>query len=171
MFCKGPKVFRSRCKNHKNSRLFSKKILKASIWTGLCSFNTPWKKFFPKNQKYFGQSTEKLEKPKLFPKKFSICFPGHVNFGFENPIVNCLLNRKKSFPPIDQNGSLKAQKLQENHLFQKCFSSKTFPGHVRWSSEKRTAKLFANSSRNFKLKVRQIFPQGTRDTKKPLFFH
>ena len=56
-------------------------------------------------------------------------------------------------------------------IFKKCFSSKTSPGHVEWSSEKHTAICSAINLGNLLLKVRQTFPQGTRGTKKPFFFH
>ena len=163
MFCKGPKVFRSRCKNYKNSRLFSKKSSKPSSGLAYAVLTPLGKSFFPKTKNVLVKVPRSLKNQNFSQKKFSICFPGHVNCGFGNPIVNCLLNRKKSFPPIDQNGSLKAQKAQENHHFQMCFSSKTSSGHEEWSSEKHTANFlpkvqdfFCSKDDNFSLKAREV---------------
>ena len=150
MFCKSVKLFRSRCKDYRKSLFFRKQNPQSlHLDSPNETLTALGEDFFPENQKKFGQSTEKVEKPKLFPKKFSICFPGHGNCVFENRIVICLLNAIKNFPANDQKCLLKAQKLQENHQFLKGFSSKTSPGHVRWSSEKHTANMFDNSSRSF----------------------
>ena len=150
MFCKSVKLFRSRCKDYRKSRFFQKKNPQSlhldspnEILTAL------GEDFFPENQKNFVKVLSRLKNQNVSQKKFSICFPGHGNCVFENRIVICLLNAIKNFPANDQNCLLKAQKLQENHQFLKGFSSKTSPGHLRWSFEKHTANMFDNSSRSF----------------------
>ena len=104
-------------KLQENQLFFKKKSPKPSSGFAECSFVTPWRNFWPKNQKD-GQNMEEVGKPWYSQNYFfSIFFPRHVNCGFENPIVNCLLTAMNSPPPKNQNSTLRAQNLQENNRF------------------------------------------------------
>ena len=151
---------------------FSKKILKAFIWTHRMQLWHPLAKvFFPKTKSILVKVLRQLKNHNFSPKKnFSICFPGHLNCGFGNRIVNCLLNAIKLSPQMTRFVRSRQKNYNKIIIFKKCFSSKTSPGHVEWSSEKHTAIFSAINLGNLLLKVRQTFPQGTRGTKKPFFF-
>ena len=171
MFCKSPKLFRSGCKNYTKSNFFPKQILKAFIWTRRMQFWHPLAEVSSQKPKKFWSKYWEDWKTITFPKKnFPICFIGHLNCGFWNRIVNCLLNAIKISP--QRTKFVRSRQINYNKIiiFKKCFSSKTSPGHVEWSSEKHTAILSAINLGNLLLKVRQTFPQGRRGTKKPFFF-
>ena len=150
---------------------FSKKILKALIWTRRMQFWHPLAKVFSQKPKIIWSKYWEDWKTITFPQKnFSICFIGHLNCGFGSRIVNCLLNAIKNSPQMTKFLRSRQKNYNKIIIFKKCFSSKTSPGHVEWSSEKHTAIYSAINLGNLLLKVRQIFPQGTRGTKKPFVF-
>ena len=125
MFRKCTKIFRSRCKNYKKINFFSKKKSpKPSSGFAECSFVTPWRNFWPKNQKD-GQNMEEVGKPWYSQNYFfSIFFPRHVNCGFENPIVNCLLTAMNS-PPLKTKILRSGHKIYKKTIvFKKVFQQK-----------------------------------------------
>ena len=84
-----------------NQSFLSKKILKAFIWTRRMQFWHPLVKVFSQEPKIFWSKYGKDWQTITFPKKkSSICFLGLVNCGFENPLVNCLLNAIKTSPQV-----------------------------------------------------------------------
>ena len=130
-------------------KVFSKKILKAFIWTRLMQFWQPLAKVFSQKPKIFWSKFWEDWKTITVPKKILNLFPWTLKLRFRKPYSKLFVERNKNFTPNDQNGSLKAQKVQEIHHFQMCSSSKTSSGHEEWSSEKHTA--------NFLPKVQEIF--------------
>ena len=171
-FAKVRKFSAQGAKITENQSFFSKKFLKALIWTRRMQFSHPLAKVFSQKPKKFWSKYREDWKTITFPKKnFSICFIGHLNCGFWNRIVNCLLNAKNFSPQMTKFVRSRQKNYNKIIIFKKCFSSKTSPGHVEWSSEKHTAVFSAINLGNLLLKVRQTFPQGTRGTKKPFFFH
>ena len=173
MFCKSPKLFSSRCKNYRKSKFFFKKNPQNLHLDSPNAVLTPLGEgFFPKTKSILVKVLRILKNYNFSLKKnFSICFIGHLNCGFWNRIVNCLLNAIKFSPQMTRFVRSRQKNYNKIIIFKKCFSSKTSPGHVEWSSEKHTAFCSAINLGNLLLKVRQTFPQGTRGTKKPFFSH
>ena len=172
MFCKSPKIFRSRCKNYRKTKFFFKKNPQSLDLDSPNAVLTPLgESFFPKTKNNLVKVLRRLKNHNFSQKNLSICFIGHLNCGFWNRMVNLLLNAIKFSPQMTKFVRSRQKNYNKIIIFKKCFSSKTSPGHVEWSSEKHTAICSAINLGNLLLKVRQTFPQGARGTKKPFFFH
>ena len=132
------------------NKCFFRKILKTFIWTRRMQFWHPLAKVFSQKPKSIWSKYWEDWKTITFPQKnFSICFPGHLNCGFENPIKNCLLNAIKISPQKTKFVRSRQKNYNNIIIFKKCFSSKTSPGHEEGSSKKHTA--------SFLPKVQDIF--------------
>ena len=93
-----------------------------------------------------------------FPKKnFSICFIGHLNCGFWNRIVNCLLNAIKNSPQMTKFVRSRQKNYIKIIIFKKCFFLKNVPWTRRmnfWKTHRnyfchKLMKSFAQNTTNF----------------------
>ena len=171
MFCKSPKLFRSMCKNYQETNVFSEKSSKPSSGLSECSYDNAWWRFFsPKTKNSLVKTRERLENQNFPPKKLSICFPGYVDSGFENPAVNCLMRAIKISHQMTKIVPSRHKNFKKIITFRNVSPQKR-PWTRRMKFWKTHRIFFAKSLRIFFAQRTKKFPSGHENYEKPFFFH
>ena len=125
MFCKSPKIFRSRCKNYRKSKFFFKKIPQSLDLDSPNAVFTPLgESFFPKTKTILVKVLRRLKNHNFSQKKLLNLFPWTPKLRFRKPYSKLFVKRHKISPQMTKFVPSRHKNYKKINIFRNVFPQK-----------------------------------------------
>ena len=156
-------TFPLKLQNLQKIKVFSKKNPQSLHLDSPNAVLTPLgENFFPKTKTILVKKRKRLKNQNFSQNKFSICFPGHVNWGFDNHALIVFAKIPESFRSKFELFSFKLRKFTEElSIFQESCFVKSFSWTRRMWFLIPCLEFFLPKSETFSLKVQKLLKKSS----------